>query len=120
MSADSPMRLNMQTLFAMALCLLAFTFAVEAKLAWYLPPHTMGSEVQATKAMPADVPQVILHGLPDHHPIFPWLSLTISLLFLIGSKPAALSFYGIHKRIRPPFSDSSFSPCNFLRPPPIR
>jgi hypothetical protein len=110
----------MQSLFAMALCLLALTFAVEAKLAWYMPPHTMGSEVQATKAMPADVPQLILHGLPDQHPMSPRLSLTALLLFLMGSNSAALSFYGIHKRTRPPISDSSFSHCNFLRPPPTR
>ena len=87
MSEDLSNRWTGRTLVALVLCLLAISFAVEAKLAWYLPQNTMGSDVQAAKALPADVPQLILHGLPDHNPIFPLLPL-ILLTIAIGCRPA--------------------------------
>jgi hypothetical protein len=120
MSGDLSNRRSSRTLIALVLCLLAFTFAVEAKLAWYLPPQTTGSEVQAAKALPADIPQIILHGLPDHNPIFPLVPLTLLLAVLTACRPAALSFCGVTANDRSPIATSSFSPTNFLRPPPVR
>src|SRR3974390_2496444 len=118
MSGASQRRLTGRTILALVLCLLAVTFAVEAKLAWYLPPHTLGSEVQAAKALPANVPQPILHGLPDHHPILPMLSFALLLTLAIGSLPMAVSYGSAVIYDRSPLSRSSFSPRNFFRPPP--
>ena len=120
MSGDPSKRWTGRTLITLALCLLAFTFAIEAKLAWYLPRHTMGTEVQAAKALPADTPQVILHGLPDHNPIFPLLQLTLLLAFVPAGGHLTQSFCRITNSERSPRSPSSFSPANFLRPPPVR
>ena len=120
MSGDPSNRWTGRTLIALVLCLLAFTFALEAKLAWYLPPHTMGSEVQAAKALRADVPQVILHGIPDHNPIFPLLPLTLILAAVIAFRPSSIAFCAITGDDRSPSSTSNFSPTNFLRPPPVR
>jgi len=120
MSGDPTNRWTGRTLIAFVLCLLAFTFAMEAKLAGYLPPHTIGSEVQAAKALRADVPQVILHGLPDHNPIFPLLPLTLLLAVVTANRHLAVPFCRIPNNDRSPISTSSFSPTNFLRPPPVQ
>jgi hypothetical protein len=120
MSQEFHGRWTGRTLIALVLCLLAFTFAVEAKLAWYLPPHTMGGEVQSAKALPADVPQIILHGLPDHNPIFPLLPLTMLLAAVTAFRPSADFLCAIKITDRSPRATSSFSPANFLRPPPVR
>jgi hypothetical protein len=47
---------------ALGLCILAFLFAFEAKLAWYSPPRDPGSQVAAAKALRADSPALISHG----------------------------------------------------------
>jgi hypothetical protein len=120
MSGEFSGRWTGRTLIAVVLCLLAFTFAVEAKMAWYLPPHTVGTEVQAAKALRADVPQVILHGLPDHNPIFPLLPLTLLLGAVTAYRPTAYSLCAINKPNRSPKCAVSFSPANFFRPPPSR
>jgi hypothetical protein len=120
MSGNASNRWTGRTLFALVLCLLAFTFAVEAKLAWYLPPHTMGSEVQAAKALPADTRQIIQPGLPDHNSIFPLLPLTLFLAAAVGSRPASATLRHIRNLDRSPIATSHFSPSNFLRPPPVR
>jgi hypothetical protein len=119
-SGDFSKRWTSRTLIALVLCFLAVTFAVEAKMAWYLPPHTMGSQVQAAKALPADMRQIILHGLPDHHPIFPFLPLTLLLAAMVGCWPVSVPYCGISTQARSPLSTSSFSLSNFLRPPPVR
>jgi len=106
-------------MLALILCLLAVTFAVEAKLAWYLPPHTRGIEVQAAKALPADTPQLIPHGLPDHNPMFPLLPLALLMALAIGCSSVAVSYYNAATFDRSPLSESSFSPLHLFRPPPI-
>ena len=120
MSGDPSKRWTGRTLIALVLCLLAFTFAMEAKLAWYLPPHTVGSEVQAAKALPANVPQLILHGLPDHNPLFPMLPFALLVASVTAGHCVAVSFWRTASKIHSPISTSSFSPANFLRPPPVR
>ena len=120
MSGDPSHRWTGRTLIALVLCLLAFTFAVEAKLAWYLPRHTMGSEVQAAKALPADTRQITLHALPDHNPIFPLLTISLLSAFVIAGQNVAVSFWRTANNVHSPISTSSFSPANFLRPPPVR
>ncbi len=114
------MRTSGRTLIALVLCFLALTFAMEAKLAWYLPRNSMGSEMQAAKALPSDVRQVIQHGLTDHNPAYLLLPLTMLLALLTQFQPAALSQSNIKTRHRSPIRASAFfSPGNFFRPPPV-
>ncbi len=120
MSGDSPRRWTGRTFLALALCLLALAFSVEAKTAWYLPPHSMGSQIQAAKALPADAPQLIQHGLPDHPSIFCFLAATLLLASVIRWKPTAVSFRIAVNFDRSLFSFITFSPRNFFRPPPVR
>src|SRR5579871_6486992 len=48
---------------AVGMCLLAFLFAVEAKLAWYSPSSAQLSAIQSAKARPADAPDSIAQSL---------------------------------------------------------
>ncbi len=120
MVGASPRQLIRRELFAMALCLLAVVFAVEAKIAWYLPPHTVGREVQAAKAMPADIPQAIQHGLPSQAPLFFFLPLTILIALAERYFRRPVSFSGMQESDRSPSSSPAFSPSSFFRPPPAR
>lgn len=104
--------------FALILCLLTLVFAFEAKTAWYMP-HALGTEVQGAKALPADTPQVISHGIPGQPQLFLLLPFTvlIALADLCVHHPDFLC--GAPECDRSPFSSSAFSPSNFFRPPPV-
>lgn len=101
------------------LCLLAFTFAVEAKTAWYGPLSGPGSAVRAAKAMRADSPRVIDHGVPAAdpiHPQIPFLLLSaLSILSLAAEAPMGRE--GAYPRVKVTFK--AFSPQAFFRPPPV-
>jgi len=118
MAAASPKHAIRREFFALILCLLAVIFSIEAKTAWYMPLHTLGSEVQAAKALPADVPQVIPHGFPGQIP--PFFLLPFTVLFAFADRyfrrPALLR--STQEDDRSPSSSSAFS-RNYLRPPPV-
>lgn len=67
MSGVSPSRPFRENILVGVLCLLAFFFAVEAKLALYVPMNGTGCDIRAAKACPADTPRVVAHGIssPD-------------------------------------------------------
>ncbi|HVU47125.1 MAG TPA: hypothetical protein VHD85_13425 [Terracidiphilus sp.] len=100
------------------LCLLAFLFAVEAKTAWYGPVTALGSSVQASKAMPADTPRVINHGIPVPDPIHPQIAFALL--------PALTLIWNSTDRPRLPRASRTrlrtvlavLPPHLFLRPPP--
>jgi hypothetical protein len=104
----------------MVLCLLALSFALEAKTAWY-GPQGFASDVRAAKALPADVPQVILHGISGANTLAGLASvallLTLAASFLRAE--VALKQIVVHRRI-PVESTGSFSPHSFFRPPPVQ
>src|SRR5579859_3729779 len=105
--------------FALILCLLAVVFALEAKIAWYMPPHTLGSEVQDAKALPADTPQLIPHGLSGQPPLFIFLPFTFLFALAAVCICRPLFYCGVKVNDRSPSSSSAFSPGNFFRPPPV-
>ena len=101
------------------LCLLAFLFAVEAKTAWYGPVAGLGSNVRAAKAMPADTPRVIEHGIPVPDPIHPQVAFVLlpALALLWPSAKLPRRTEVSHARLRG-FLLSIYSPHLSLRPPP--
>jgi len=107
-------------LLACWLCLLAFTFAIEAKTAWYGPAAGPSSVIRAAKARRADTPKVVLHGAPTPaplHPAVPFLNFAALALAL----PAGSEFRSPRKATRGAltFAAASFhSPQLFFRPPP--
>jgi hypothetical protein len=107
---------------AFSFCLLAFLFALEAKTAWYGPVTGPGCNVRAAKAMPADAPKVVQHGIPTPDPTqthigFPNISANV-----VAPTPALnLSSRTSPERDHSPyFSAAYLSPASFFRPPPIR
>jgi hypothetical protein len=103
------------------LCILAFMFAVEAKTAWYGPMGGPGSVVRAAKALPAEMPKVIEHGIPVPDPIHP--GHTFAMLASLVAEPAAVTGNpGQHEQFRRATQVSAasyFSPQFFFRPPPF-
>lgn len=55
-----------RTFLAFSLCVLAFLFAFEAKLAWYSPAGDPGIQISAAKALRADSPALISNGNAAH------------------------------------------------------
>lgn len=114
------MRTSGRTLITLVLCFLALTFAMEAKLAWYLPHNSVDNEMLAAKALPSDARQDIQQGLPSHDPGYLLLSLTAMLAVLVQYRPATFFLNRIKTRDRSPILESAFfSPGNFFRPPPV-
>lgn len=120
MKEGSQIRWTSARVLALVLCLLAVTFSVEAKVAWYLPSHTVGCDLQFGKALPADVPQIIPHGMPDNYPLLPLLQVTLFSVFFAGYWRTACSLIRLIKHRSPTGSGfTCFSPENFFRPPPV-
>lgn len=109
-------------LLASTLCVLAVAFAMEAKMAWYGPAAGLKSEITDAKAMPADVPRLVTHGLADPAPVAPQIHFLIPFILMAATWRCT----GFFRRlpIAPiPFEDvrhSFFSPLLFFRPPPSR
>jgi hypothetical protein len=106
--------------FAFGLCLLAFLFAIEAKTAWYAPTAGLGSNISAAKALPADSPKLVEHGIssPDTaHSVIAFIAqVAILAAALISTSAAAIQANEpVRRQI---FIDPSSSPATFFRPPP--
>ncbi|MGH9599415.1 MAG: hypothetical protein ACRD27_06090 [Terracidiphilus sp.] len=87
-AASRPSR---HTAIAILLCILALSFAMEAKLAGYGPVEGPGSSVRAAKAMPADTPELVRDGVPAPgplHPQFPVVLLVELAAVLLFGKSA--------------------------------
>jgi len=111
-----------RTLIAFLLCFLAFSFAVEAKMAWYRPADGPHCDVRAAKAMPADTPELVSDGVPAPDPLHP----QFPVVFLL--EIVAVTAFGVpltrHRNplgLRTPLPAAAhFYPGIFLRPPPVR
>ena len=103
------------------LCMLAMVFAFEAKTAWYGSDAGLGSAVRAAKALPADMPQVVSHGIPTPDPIRPAIPFLIFGVFALLQ--SAGSGFGMMRKASSAtliaFPLLRFSPNQFFRPPPI-
>jgi hypothetical protein len=100
------------------LCLLAVVFAIEAKTAWYGTAAGPVSAVRFDKALPADLPQVVSHGIPTPDPIHPAIPFLVFAVFVLSANS---SFRMTRKATRgtgAPAAAPCFSPHLFFRPPP--
>jgi hypothetical protein len=105
--------------FALGLCLLAVAFAVESKTAWFGPLTGPGSDVQAAKALPADMPRVIEHGVPAPDPVHPAIPFAL-IATLAAAWPSVTPAQKEVSRTAPPVSLAAyFFPSIFFRPPPF-
>jgi len=109
-----------RTILAFGLCLLAIVFAVEAKTAWFGPALGVGSDIQAAKALPADMPKVIEHGIPVPDPIHPQVPFAL-LTALVAEQltGTATPTRNLAPAVDFAVSEAAyFSPAIFFRPPP--
>src|ERR1035441_8487219 len=86
MAGSSASRNFRRIALACGLCLLAFGFAMEAKTAWYSAAGGSGSEIASAKARPADLPEVVAHGVPAPDPVHP----QVFFVFLAALTAASL------------------------------
>lgn len=116
--ASRPFKLNA---LAICMCLLAFAFAFEAKLAWYGPGVAAGCDVQAAKACPAKLPQVVAHGNSAPDLAQPEVHLAF---FAVTARTSLLTANLLERVVATTYPAASFSPYLntnlFFRPPPIR
>jgi hypothetical protein len=104
------------------LCLLAFGFAMEAKLACYSSAGGPGCDIVAAKARPADLPEVVLRGVyapnsADSQMLLVFLAaLTAASLWKANALLERIVVYS-HLSVS---CAAYFSPALFFRPPPIR
>lgn len=105
---------------AIALCLLAFLFAVEAKTAMYGPENGLGSDVRASKALPAVTPKLVKQRILLPDPLHPHTATAASAFIATVSFPPArvLPNAAALRLRRPRFSAAFFSPLHLFRPPP--
>jgi hypothetical protein len=95
-------------------------FAVEAKMAWYIPAGSANAQISSAKLMPADAPKLIAQAIDSQaqaSPIFDEnvARVVVALLYL-----ATVSLIARAGRSRLQVSASpSFSISLFFRPPPI-
>jgi hypothetical protein len=118
-AASRPSR---HTLIAILLCFLAFSFAMEAKMAWYGPAEGPGSDVRAAKAMPADTPELVFHGVPAPDPLYPQFPaiLMVEFAFVLLAGIAAFARRRTLGDHSPVPATHHFYPGVFFRPPPVR
>jgi hypothetical protein len=108
-------------ILACGLCLLAVIFAMEAKTAWFGPTIGPGSAVRAAKALPADMPRLIEHGIPVPDPIHPQIPFALLTTLAVDQANAAdVPARSIASRRQSAVSLAAyFSPQIFFRPPPL-
>lgn len=107
-----------RTAVALILCLLAFAFAMEAKLACYGPSHGLDNVVHAAKACPADTPDVLAQRIPvlssTQAPVFPLLFVVFALIVRSATAPRLREIAAARGSV---FAAYFFHPL-FFRPPP--
>lgn len=109
-------------MITLLLCVLAFSFAMEAKMAWYGPAEGPGSDVRAAKAMPADSPELVFDGVPTPDPLHPQLPVLIlaGLTAVLVLAIVAVEERGTVRAHAQAPGTPSFYPGIFFRPPPVR
>jgi hypothetical protein len=107
---------------AFGLCILAFAFAMEAKLAWYSPASGQGCDIRAAKACPADTTGVVSRGSSAPMPVHPELAFVLLATFIAAclARPEALLRRNLAYNFLPVASPHCCSPNLFFRPPPVR
>jgi hypothetical protein len=95
---------------------------MEAKLACYSPAGGSGSDIVAAKARPADLPEVVSHGVHAPDPFYPRIQFVLLSVLATADlgKADVLPRHNIVYNQRSVSSAAYFSPNLFFRPPPIR
>lgn len=115
-----------RVLLACSLCLLAFAFAIEAKMAWCGPTLAATRDIGAAKALPADTPALAMQRAHLSESISQQSSFTLLPAFAVPMFAAAgamatAGMTGARLLVStqiPVSRRSYFFPLHFFRPPP--
>lgn len=109
-----------RTAIALLLCVLAFAFAMEAKLACYGPSRGSDNELHAAKACPADAPDLLAQGIQALAPVHSPALIVLFAAFVFFSLPSAawLRMRALAALHSPRFASRYFFHHLFFRPPP--
>ncbi len=121
MAVVSAFRAVTRTAFAIGLCILAFSFAMEAKLVLYSLADGSETDIAAARAFPADLPEAEASSVPAPDPVHPKTPFAIVPAWTAGSLCKADGWLGgnvpcTHLSV---VSARCFSPNHFFRPPPV-
>jgi hypothetical protein len=95
---------------------------MEAKLACYRPTGGSGNDIVAAKALPADLPEVVAHGVhaPDSvRSQMPFVFLAALIAVFLWKEDTLLGHNIAYGQLTVS-SAAYFSPSLFFRPPPVR
>ena len=107
------------TAFGIALCLLAALFAVEAKMAWYIPAGSANAQISSGKLQLADGSKIFAHAAVAQAPPTPDFHENAAVVTLALLCLAAMSVVARTVPSRPQVSAApGFSVSLFFRPPP--
>ena len=109
-------------LLAGILCLLAVTFAMEAKMAWYGPAAGPAGDIHAAKAKPADSGELAAENIPasdSNRALIPFAPLAaLAAAHCVAAKRLP-GHWTIAAAVHAP-PRLQFYPQIFFRPPPAR
>ena len=122
MSGVAASRNFKRTALALGLCLLAFVFAMETKLACYSPVDGSARDIVAARALPAALPEVVSHGAHGADIVRSQISVVVLavLTAVFLWKEDTLLGRNIARGQLSISSAAYFSPNLFFRPPPVR
>lgn len=106
-------------LLACMLCMLALSFALEAKIAWYGTGNGRGIDISSAKAQPADGPIVVEHGASTIHAVWHsvWFTLPAILVALAFPHLLTLDWLALERAGLRILSVVFFSPLPLRAPP---
>jgi hypothetical protein len=108
------------TALGVILCLLAALFSVEAKLAWYGPAGSAGTQISFAKARPAEQPRMLPERFAWPSPPASDFSGTAALIaFVLVFFAHPLSEFQKRPKNSGLPESSGFSSALFFRPPPV-
>jgi hypothetical protein len=108
------------TALGVVLCVLAFLFAFEAKLAWFSPLGSPPSQISAAKLQPADASKQIAAVLAAPGVLHP-MSVGAAQALLFALPVLIVDRRPVRRAVRDRFKVCSFPgfiPSLFVRPPP--
>jgi hypothetical protein len=106
------------SVIGIVLCLLAFTFAFEAKLAWYGPSHSPSTQISATKLQPTDTARQVTQALAAPSAVQQFSAQNLLLLAFVVIAAVSLARRSIREGRLEVSASPSFSSPQFRRPPP--
>lgn len=117
MSGEQTVHRKQLLMVGMVLCLLAALFAIEAKLAWYIPDGAPASQLSASKLQTADAPRLVAQVVAGT--LAPLYFIGIFLLATLAWWHAQTAAERLAHADLLPRQFAAYTSPLFSRPPPV-